>query len=296
MATLDKQSLREEARRIQLEFERLAESSKIDNDVKMLFHSMFMLINLLVAIFLEKTTKKTNKNSGKPSSQTQKDDSALDMTGSKSKGNAENLLMATNSRTLESTTVICVDACDHCGESLANTTCCCIERRTKIDILFEKHVEHFDAEVKECPSCHAKVKGTFPDDVSGALQYGNGIKALAICLMTSQMVAVKRVQNMLKTLIGTVISEATLLNYILRLHQALAPWALAAKEQLLQQRCIHTDETSLRVEKKNYWIHVYSSGAITLKCLHRKRGAEAMQAITILLLSSSRIITVGLAA
>ena len=164
MATLDKQSLREEARRIQLEFERLAESSKIDNDVKMLFHSMFMLINLLVAIFLEKTTKKTNKNSGKPSSQTQKDDSALDMTGSKSKGNAENLLMATNSRTLESTTVICVDACDHCDESLANTTCCCIERRTKIDIPFEKHVEHFDAEVKECPSCHAKVKGTFPDE------------------------------------------------------------------------------------------------------------------------------------
>jgi len=51
---------------------------------------------------------------------------------------------------------------------------------------------------------------------------------------------------------------------------------------MLKQRCIHTDETSLRVDKKNYWIHVYASGNTTLKCLHRKRGKEAMQDIRII--------------
>jgi hypothetical protein len=42
------------------------------------------------------------------------------------------------------------------------------------------------------------------------------------------------------------------------------------------------DETSLRVDKKNQWIHVCSGGEITLKFLHQKRGQEAMQAIGVI--------------
>ena len=147
---------------------------------------------------------------------------------------------------------------------------------------FEKTVEHFDAEVKACPSCHAQTKGQFPDDLNGPLQYGAGIKAFVICLLISQMVALQRVQKMLKTLIGKVIAEATILSYVMRLHNALEPWENAAKAFLLQQHCIHTDETSLRVDKKNHWIHVYASGDVTLKCLHQKRGTKAMDDINII--------------
>lgn len=42
------------------------------------------------------------------------------------------------------------------------------------------------------------------------------------------------------------------------------------------------DETSLRVDQKNHWIHVYSSGDITLKFLHRKRGKQAIESINII--------------
>ena len=47
---------------------------------------------------------------------------------------------------------------------------CFHERRTKIDIVFEKVVEHVDAEVKQCPVCDATVKGRFPADMHGPLQ------------------------------------------------------------------------------------------------------------------------------
>ncbi len=53
-------------------------------------------------------------------------------------------------------------------------------------------------------------------------------------------------------------------------------------EQLLQAPVMHVDETSFRVDKKNHWIHVYASGTITLKLLHRKRGKEAIEAIHII--------------
>lgn len=38
----------------------------------------------------------------------------------------------------------------------------------------------------------------------------------------------------------------------------------------------------MRVDKKNHWIHVYSSGDITLKFLHPKRGLEAIEAIDVI--------------
>ena len=83
-------------------------------------------------------------------------------------------------------------------------------------------------------------------------------------------------------MMGVVISEASLLKFVLRLHQALETWELQATEQILKAHAINVDETSLRVDKKNYWIHGYSSGDITLKYLHRKRGTEAIEAINII--------------
>ena len=89
-------------------------------------------------------------------------------------------------------------------------------------------------------------------------------------------------QKRVKSMMGVVISEASLLKFVLRLHQALETWELQATEQILKAHAINVDETSLRVDKKNYWIHGYSSGDITLKYLHRKRGTEAIEAINIM--------------
>jgi hypothetical protein len=96
------------------------------------------------------------------------------------------------------------------------------------------------------------------------------------------MVALNRAQKMLKTLIGSVISEATFLSYIIKLQISLEQWESTAVKTLLTQPIIHVDETSLRVDKNNHWIHVYSSGEITLKFLHKNRGKAAMEDFNII--------------
>jgi len=83
-------------------------------------------------------------------------------------------------------------------------------------------------------------------------------------------------------MIGERIAESTLLKFILRLHQALESWELASIEQIIQSPAMNVDETSLRVDKKKQWIHVYSARDITLKFLHKKRGKEAIEEINIL--------------
>src|SRR3990172_8075406 len=247
-----------------------------------LVEALLMLLRLLMAVFLEQHTSKTNTNSSKPSSQTPKDESALSRSGTHGKGKALDQARSANTRTVETVQIAKLTCCEHCGEDLRQVPCRGHERRTKIDIVFEKVVLHVDAEIKRCPHCRMQSRGPFPKAFCGALQYGAGIKAYVLNLLIAQMLSLKRVQQSIQTLIGVLISEATILKYVLQLHQALEPWEKASIERLLAMPAMHVDETSLRVERQNYWIHVCSAGDITLKFLHPKRGQEAMQAIGVI--------------
>jgi len=281
MPSVNKQSLREELEAHQNRFQALCADGKLSSDVSTLIQGLLMLLELMLAIFLEKTTKKDNKNSSKPSSQTEKDETAS-TSGTNKKGKPENDEHFANSKTRESVKIAKVTVCGYCAQDLSSVECYTHERRTKIDIVFEKVVQHVDAEIKECPRCHEYTKGVFPSDMSGPLQYGNGIKAYVLSLLMAQMVSLNRVQKMMKALIGIVISEATLLKYVIQLYVALEAWETESIDYLLKQRAMHVDETSLRVDKKNQWIHVYSSGEVALKFLHAKRGKEAIEDINII--------------
>ena len=280
MPSIDKQSVREEFDKIKASFQEQVNSGKVSAETASLVNTLMTLFSLLMAIFMEKNTKKTSKNSGIPPSQSDEDNSSPNQ--SKKTKNRQTVTQASNSRTVETVNLLPVDSCAQCGEDLSDIQCNCIERRTVIDIIFEKNIEHFDSEIKECPSCDATVSADFPDNVAGPLQYGNGIKAYVVNLMVAQMISVGRAAKLLSAMIGKILSEATLLSYIMKLHLLLEPWELQTKAQLLNSACINTDETSFRVNKKNHWLHVYSSGEITLKCLHKKRGKEAMEDIGII--------------
>ena len=276
MATIHTNSVREELERIKDEFAKQSASGEVPASSAMLIKSLIMLLEMVFAIFLEKNTKKTSRNSSKPPSQTGKDETAKS-SGSKGKGKQESPLSADNTRTILTDIRLTVDTCGCCGESLKELPNQGVERRTRIDIVFEKTIEHFDAEIKQCPGCKSTTKGQFPSDIHGKLQYGNGLKAFVIHLMVSQMVTVNRAQKMIAAMIGAKISESTLLSYIIRLHMALTSWEVSAKKKLLASPCLYVDETSMRVETKNHWIHVHAAGDVTLKMLHPKRGKAAIE-------------------
>ena len=282
MASVNKESLREEFGALQDRFAQLRADRKITAESSALVEALLMLLKVLMAVFMEKNTPKNSTNSSKPASQTPKDDTALTRPGTHGKGKVLSETRSGNTRTVESFEVSKVSFCEECGEDLHKVRCQGHERRTQIDIVFEKVVTHIDAEIKSCPHCGTQARGSFPEAFCGPLQYGAGIKAYALNLLIAQMLSLKRVQQSLQTLLGQVISEATILKYVMLLHLALEQWEKTAIELLLTLPALHVDETSLRVDKKNQWIHVCSGGQITLKFLHEKRGQEAMQAIGVI--------------
>ena len=96
----------------------------------------------------------------------------------------------------------------------------------------------------------AAANDQLPAAVCGPLQYGAEIKAYALNLLIAQMLSLERVQQSLQTLLGQVISEATILKFVL-LHVALERWEQRVIERLLTLHALDVDETSLRVSKEN---------------------------------------------
>jgi transposase len=282
MASVNQTSLREEFTTLRGQFEQLCAAGKVSDELRTLVQALLMLFELLMAVFMEKHTPKSSRNSGLPPSQTSKDEQTASRPGTRAKGGGHERNRADNTRTVETVTIAPVDHCAHCGADLGDTPCRGHERRTLIDIVFEKTLSHVDAEIKHCPRCHAQTKGRFPAPFAGPLQYGLGIRAYVLNLLAAQMLSLKRAQQSLKTLIDQCLAEATLLGWVMQLHVALARWERDAVAQLLAQPTVHVDETSLRVDRKNHWIHVYSAGDVTLKFLHPKRGRAAVEDVNII--------------
>lgn len=56
---------------------------------------------------------------------------------------------------------------------------------------------------------------------AGAMQYGPVLKAYVINLMVGQMISLNCIQKLIKSMIGVLIAEATILKLVLRLYLAL---------------------------------------------------------------------------
>jgi len=148
MASVNTTSIREEIARIDQDIARLSEAGKVSDESRMLFNTLLVIVNILIVIFMEKSMRKSSKNSSLPPSQTSEDQSSTKPVSNR-KGPAQNDELLYQSRTVESETVATVDRCSHCGENLIQVSVTDYERRMRIDIVFERRVEDADAE-KAC--------------------------------------------------------------------------------------------------------------------------------------------------
>ncbi|SFI68258.1 hypothetical protein [Nitrosomonas sp. Nm34] len=186
MASLDKISVRDEVSRLKADFDRLGAEGKLSSESQAIMNSLFMIVELILAIFLERNTKKDSNNSSKPSSQTSKDESVLSHPGNNGKGKSENKDQASNSRVNETVTISLALTCEVCAQDLSEVPCIDHERRSGIEMVVEKAIDHVDAEIKYCPACGVTVKGVFPPSMHGSLQYDDGLKAFVINLLIGQ--------------------------------------------------------------------------------------------------------------
>jgi len=170
MSTVNKTSVREELDGLKGQFEQLCAAGKLGQEAKALVVALLALLELLMAVLMEKHTVKNSRNSSRPPSQMDKPDETATQPGSHTKGQDYHQGHARHTRTIETVQIAPVKDCVCCSKDLTAIPCQGYERRTVVDIIFETRRHHSDAEIKECPECLTLNKGVFPAEMAGPLQ------------------------------------------------------------------------------------------------------------------------------
>lgn len=168
------------------------------------------------------------------------------------------------------------NSCDGCQASLERAAPCDVEIRQVFDLPSIKIIitEH-RAQTKICPCCGKKVKANFPENVSGPVQYGERVKAIAAYFLHQHLIPFERVAQLFEDVFGISLSPGTCANMDKKLYRHLEGFERSLKTHLIASKVLHFDETGVRCEKKLKWIHVASSKSATFFGLHDKRGKKA---------------------
>jgi transposase len=176
-----------------------------------------------------------------------------------------------------------VPSCGHCQAPLLGIESVGYEERQVFDIpAIRIEVTAHRAEIKVCPECGRASKGTFPEAVTQAVQYGPIVNTWASYFPNQHYVSVERTTEIFADLVQHRVSEATVLKASEQLEKGIEPSTAAVKERLRDAEVLHVDESGLRVRGKLHWLHVASTERLTSYEVHAKRGQEAMEAAGIL--------------
>jgi len=143
-------------------------------------------------------------------------------------------------------------------------------------------VSEHRAEEKTCPRCRHTTRGAFPAGVTTTVQYGAGIKALAVYLLTYHLLPYDRASALLGDLCGHAPAKGTLQTAVETCAEGLVAVEGQIKGALIGADVLCNDETGVRVQGTLAWVHVASTPQLTHYAIHPKRGRDAMAEIGIL--------------
>jgi transposase len=134
----------------------------------------------------------------------------------------------------------------HCQMDLREVPLAAVERRQQLEVppVRLQVVEH-QAERKCCPHCHQETRAEFSKDLRDPVQYGHRVGAIAVWLVTQQLLPYARAGEVLSDVVGGHVSVGTIRAWIQRCGKHLQPVERQIKLALRRAKVIHQDETGL---------------------------------------------------
>jgi transposase len=173
--------------------------------------------------------------------------------------------------------------CAGCQRSLADVPAQRYERRQVLDVPpVRLEASEHRAEAKICPVCAHTTHGTFPAPITRPVQYGERLKALAVYLVSYQLLPYDRASELLIDLFGQGPTDGAVYAAVSTCAEALEEVEVQIKDTLGHADVLHNDETGVRVQGTLQWLHVASTARLTHYAVHPKRGSEAITAIGVL--------------
>ena len=130
---------------------------------------------------------------------------------------------------------------------------------------------------KRCPACGEVGRGSFPDHLTAPVQYGPGVRALAVLLHTRHGLPLERTSGLFADLFDRPLNQATILAAQRRAHQRAARGEELIRDELAGGKVLKVDESGARVAGKLHWIHASTDERWTYYYIHQKRGGIALR-------------------
>ncbi len=148
--------------------------------------------------------------------------------------------------------------CQHCGSDVSGLPQFACEAYDHIEIPpIEPEVTRITLHGGICPCCAKKFKAAPPADMQPGSPFGPNLRALAIYLRFTHAISFERLAQLFSDLLGLDISEGALVNMLEAAREPFAVQTSLIRAKLLSGTALCSDETGLRVGKKNWWLWVF---------------------------------------
>jgi transposase len=127
-----------------------------------------------------------------------------------------------------------------------------------------------------CPCCAETFKAKAPVGLEPGSPFGPNLRAFAIYLRTTHAISLERLVRLFSDLFGIKISEGALVNILADSKEAFARQASRIRADLLAGTILASDETSMRVGKRNWWAWVFHHGDACCFLIHPNRSKVAV--------------------
>lgn len=108
----------------------------------------------------------------------------------------------------------------------------------------------------DCPHCSRHFKAAAPADMPPGSPFGARLRALVIYLRYTHGIAFERLSRTLRDLFGVRLSEGALVNMLKQAAGVFAAQSERIRDDLMVAPVLASDETGLRVGRRNFWLWV----------------------------------------
>lgn len=155
------------------------------------------------------------------------------------------------------------------------------EKRQLFELQIRRRVIEYQAEIVVNEKGEQKV-APFPEGLTQAAQYGNGVKAHGVYMAVQQLIPCERASEHFDSQLHLPVSTGSICNFKQEASELLEGFEHWLTVQLQAEKVLNLDETGINIASKRVWLHSASSDLYTRYYPHEKRGKEAMDEMGIL--------------
>lgn len=153
---------------------------------------------------------------------------------------------------------VMASSCEHCGTDVSGAPQMACMAYDHIEIQpIRPDVTRVTLHGGVCPCCAKRFKAAPPADMLTGSPFGANLRALVIYLRFTQGIALERLTILMSDILGLDISEGAIVNLLDAARDCFATQMNAIRARLLSGTALQSDETGLRVAKKNWWLWVF---------------------------------------